>query len=143
MFVALHHQVVPTIYTRLDNSSISTNQYSVTDACVPLATATQVVPTIYTRLDNSTISTNQYSVTEHYQEAAWGPAATASPRSAMHQGMPGVFFYYDLSPIKVSCGRGLLLMQIPQGRVSQARQQRAGCGCTLLLKLDAIEVHLY
>lgn len=55
------------------------------------ATALQVVPTLYSDLSNRTLSTNQYSVTENYREGAQGTAKT----------LPGVFFFYDLSPIKV------------------------------------------
>jgi endoplasmic reticulum-Golgi intermediate compartment protein 3 len=51
----------------------------------------KVVPTSYTTLRNSTISSNQYSVTEHFREPIPGAA----------QQLPGVFFFYDLSPIKV------------------------------------------
>eukprot|EP00899_Mesostigma_viride_P021693 jgi/Mesvir1/29525/Mv07020-RA.1 len=51
----------------------------------------KVVPTIYTDIAGNSIYTNQFSVTEHYrqQEAAAG------------RSLPGVFFFYDLSPIKV------------------------------------------
>ncbi|GAB4814044.1 hypothetical protein N2152v2_001090 [Parachlorella kessleri] len=51
-----------------------------------------VVPTQYTDLRNTTISTNQFSVTEHFREQRPGSAG---------QQLPGVFFFYDLSPIKV------------------------------------------
>lgn len=51
----------------------------------------KVVPTSYTTLRNSTISSNQYSVTEHFREPIPGAA----------QQLPGVFFFYDLSPIKI------------------------------------------
>ena len=50
-----------------------------------------MVPTIYTTRANRTISTNQYSVTEHFK-----------PSNVMAgHNLPGVFFFYDLSPIKV------------------------------------------
>lgn len=52
----------------------------------------KVVPTIYSNLRNDTISTNQYSVTEHFKES----------NIPMQHNLPGVFFYYDLSPIKVA-----------------------------------------
>ena len=62
----------------------------------------QVVPTMYSDLKNRTINTNQYSVTEHFKES----------NIPMQHNLPGVFFYYDLSPIKVnSC---------------KANQERAG-----------------
>lgn len=51
----------------------------------------KVVPTMYTDLRNKTIHSNQYAVAEHYREA--------NPEGG--QQLPGVFFIYDLSPIKV------------------------------------------
>jgi hypothetical protein len=53
----------------------------------------KVVPTTYVDLRNRTIHTNQFSVTEHFRE-------TASPAMGGGQ-LPGVFLFYDLSPIKV------------------------------------------
>jgi hypothetical protein len=53
---------------------------------------TQVVPTVYVNSHNRTILSNQYSVTEHFR-----PSMSGSPQSQL----PGVFFFYDLSPIKV------------------------------------------
>lgn len=52
---------------------------------------TKVVPTIYKDIRGHVISTNQFSVTEHFR-----PTDAATGRS-----LPGVFFFYDLSPIKV------------------------------------------
>lgn len=49
------------------------------------------MPTIYQDIRNRTILTNQYSVTEHFKQ---------SDVPTGHQ-LPGVFFFYDLSPIKV------------------------------------------
>ena len=54
------------------------------------AASVQVVPTIYVNSHNHTISSNQYSVTEHFKVAY-----------DYQVQLPGVFFYYDLSPIKV------------------------------------------
>ena len=51
----------------------------------------QVVPTTYRDMRNHSTNTNQYSVTEHYK---------ASDIAAGHN-LPGVFFFYDMSPIKV------------------------------------------
>ena len=48
------------------------------------------MPTIYQDIRNRTILTNQYSVTEHFKQ---------SDVPTGHQ-LPGVFFFYDLSPIK-------------------------------------------
>ena len=51
----------------------------------------QVVPTVYSYINNQTISTNQFSVTENFRESQPGPGRS----------LPGVFFFFDLSPIKV------------------------------------------
>ncbi|XP_076939935.1 uncharacterized protein LOC143608920 [Bidens hawaiensis] len=50
----------------------------------------KVVPTVYTPLRGAAIRSNQFSVTEHYK----------SPEARQHS-LPGVFFFYDLSGIKV------------------------------------------
>lgn len=50
----------------------------------------KVVPTIYVNSHNHTINSNQYSVTEHFKVSY-----------DFQVQLPGVFFYYDLSPIKV------------------------------------------
>ncbi len=59
----------------------------------PSWNAAQVVPTTYVDKHNRTISSNQYSVTEHYKPVR-------NPDGPQSQ-LPGVFFFYDLSPIKV------------------------------------------
>lgn len=51
----------------------------------------KVVPTIYTDLGDDSVHSNQFSVTEHYQEAG--------PGKGRH--VPGLFFFYELSPIKI------------------------------------------
>ena len=52
----------------------------------------QVVPTTYVDSHNRTINSNQYSVTEHFKPTI----------DMQHAGqLPGVFIFYDLSPIKV------------------------------------------
>ncbi|KAI3675853.1 hypothetical protein L1987_85449 [Smallanthus sonchifolius] len=51
----------------------------------------KVVPTIYTSIRGYTIQSNQFSVTEHYKTPEVG-----------RRNLPGVFFFYDLSPIKVT-----------------------------------------
>ncbi|XP_050211965.1 uncharacterized protein LOC126662119 [Mercurialis annua] len=51
----------------------------------------KVVPTIYTHIRGHTVRSNQYSVTEHYKKSEFVRADTP----------PGVFFFYDFSPIKV------------------------------------------
>ncbi|BBH09162.1 Endoplasmic reticulum vesicle transporter protein [Prunus dulcis] len=50
----------------------------------------KVVPTLYTNIRGRTIRSNQYSVTEHFKSSELGHS----------QLLPGVFFFYDLSPIK-------------------------------------------
>ncbi|KAI4299082.1 hypothetical protein L6164_032574 [Bauhinia variegata] len=49
----------------------------------------KVVPTIYTDIRGRVIHSNQYSVTEHFKSSEFGA-------------IPGVFFFYDISPIKVT-----------------------------------------
>ena len=51
----------------------------------------KVVPTSYVTIGNSTIKSNQYSVTETYKEPIPGQGS-----------LPGVFFFYDLSPVQVT-----------------------------------------
>lgn len=52
----------------------------------------KVVPTIYTNIRGRSIESNQFSVTEHFKSSEVGHSRT----------LPGVFFFYDLSPIKVT-----------------------------------------
>ncbi|CDO97460.1 unnamed protein product [Coffea canephora] len=52
----------------------------------------KVVPTIYTDIRGRSIESNQFSVTEHFKSSEAGHSRT----------LPGVFFFYDLSPIKVT-----------------------------------------
>ena len=52
----------------------------------------KVVPTEYTGVRGHTIQSNQFSVTEHYK----------SSEEDHFRSLPGVFFFYDLSPIKVT-----------------------------------------
>lgn len=51
----------------------------------------QVVPTDYNYLNGKTMSTNQFSVTDHMRKLD----------SRQGRGLPGVFFFYDVSPIRV------------------------------------------
>lgn len=51
----------------------------------------KVVPTVYTDIRGHKILSNQFSVTEHFKAAEIG----------LTRSLPGVFFFYDLSPIKV------------------------------------------
>lgn len=52
----------------------------------------KVVPTEYTNIRGHTIQSNQFSVTEHYKNS----------EEDQFRSLPGVFFFYDLSPIKVT-----------------------------------------
>ncbi|KAK1288604.1 Protein disulfide-isomerase 5-3 [Acorus calamus] len=52
----------------------------------------KVVPTVYTDINGHKIQSNQFSVTEHFKSDEVGRI----------QSLPGVFFFYDLSPIKVT-----------------------------------------
>ncbi|KZV54500.1 endoplasmic reticulum-Golgi intermediate compartment protein 3 [Dorcoceras hygrometricum] len=52
----------------------------------------KVVPTVFTDVNGHAIHSNQFSVTEHVKGAELGRL----------QALPGVFFFYDLSPIKVT-----------------------------------------
>jgi len=52
---------------------------------------TKVVPSVYTGIRGHTIESNQFSVTEHYKSS-----------EDHFRSPPGVFFFYDLSPIKVT-----------------------------------------
>ncbi|KAD6454361.1 hypothetical protein E3N88_09067 [Mikania micrantha] len=51
----------------------------------------KVVPTVYTPLRSAVILSNQFSVTEHYKGL-----------EVRQHSLPGVFFFYDLSGIKVN-----------------------------------------
>jgi len=50
-----------------------------------------IVPTRFSYLKGKVIDTNQYSVTEHMRHV--------NPGSA--RGLPGVFFFYEVSPLHV------------------------------------------
>ncbi|GMI90594.1 hypothetical protein like AT1G36050 [Hibiscus trionum] len=52
----------------------------------------KVVPTVYIDVNGHTIQSNQFSVTEHFKGAEIGQL----------QSHPAVYFFYDLSPIKVT-----------------------------------------
>lgn len=51
----------------------------------------KVVPTSYTYLDGTVVATNQYSYTQHQ----------TTVQAKQGHGLPGVFFFFDISPIKV------------------------------------------
>uniref|UniRef100_A0A7N0TW20 Endoplasmic reticulum-Golgi intermediate compartment protein 3 n=1 Tax=Kalanchoe fedtschenkoi TaxID=63787 RepID=A0A7N0TW20_KALFE len=60
----------------------------------------KVVPTIYTDIRGHKIQTNQFSVTEHFKGPEGGHLPSVLP--GQKRSLPGVYFYYDLSPIKVT-----------------------------------------
>ncbi|KAI8476232.1 MAG: endoplasmic reticulum vesicle transporter-domain-containing protein [Monoraphidium minutum] len=66
----------------------------------------KVVPTVYVGPSNKTLVSNQYSVTEHFRESAPATGTAASRAGANPRTLPGVFFFYDLSPIKVHIVEG-------------------------------------
>lgn len=55
----------------------------------------KVVPTVYKDIRGHKIQSNQFSVTEHFRQIELGTGRS----------LPGVFFFYDLSPIKVNFGQ--------------------------------------
>ena len=56
----------------------------------------QIVPTLVKYQNGTSIQTNQYSVTEHMRHV--------SPGSG--RGLPGVFFFYQISPLHVEIVEG-------------------------------------
>eukprot|EP00455_Lapot_gusevi_P028741 TRINITY_DN3077_c0_g1_i8.p1 TRINITY_DN3077_c0_g1~~TRINITY_DN3077_c0_g1_i8.p1 ORF type:complete len:155 (+),score=23.45 TRINITY_DN3077_c0_g1_i8:346-810(+) len=58
----------------------------------------KVVRTTYHYLTGHTIVSNQYSVTEHSTKTATSPENSPFMQG---RGLPGVFFFYDISPIMV------------------------------------------
>eukprot|EP00980_Cylindrotheca_fusiformis_P028671 scaffold22634_cov123-Cylindrotheca_fusiformis.AAC.18 len=56
----------------------------------------KIVPTRYVFLNGTTIQTNQYSVTEHLRHVTPGS----------NRGLPGVFFFYEISPLHVEIVEG-------------------------------------
>lgn len=77
----MHHQ----------GQGLACGQMPFIHAAFQIGVLLQVVPTSYTDIKNKTVSTNQFSVTEHFRQSD----------IAAGQNLPGVFFFYDLSPIKV------------------------------------------
>jgi len=51
----------------------------------------KIVPTTYAPLHGSVVKTNQFSVTEHFRTVT----------GSQGQGLPGCFFFYEISPIMV------------------------------------------
>jgi hypothetical protein len=54
---------------------------------------TKIVPTSFNYLDGRVVETNQYSITEHSKHV--------HPHKPGNDGLPGVFVFYELSPIMV------------------------------------------
>lgn len=57
----------------------------------------------YGRIDDRSVETHQYSVTSHKRSLAGGDDAGEGHKERLHArgGIPGVFFSYDISPMKV------------------------------------------
>lgn len=64
-------------------------------SCSPLS-CLQIVPTRYVFLNGTVIETNQFSVTEHLRHVNPGGG----------RGLPGVFFFYEISPLHVEIVEG-------------------------------------
>lgn len=80
----------------------------------------QVVPTDYIDKAGIRTNTNQFSVTENFRESA-EPAAGG-------RSLPGVFFFYDLSPIKVRLGRLHVAWCVCAASVVAELLCRSACG---------------
>ena len=61
----------------------------------------KVVPTTYNSLSGDVIDSNQYSVTDHFKPLDASGGHSHGPATDGH-GLPGVYFYYDFSPIHVN-----------------------------------------
>ena len=83
------HVLVATQTNPLDAVTVTSHRYS-----IEYKYFLKVVPTIYVDLGKRSINTNQFSVTEHN--------TGADDSTVLSANLPGIFFYYDLSPIKVS-----------------------------------------
>jgi endoplasmic reticulum-Golgi intermediate compartment protein 3 len=71
--------------------AISNNQFPFPRKCI-----LQIVPTLYKFQNGTSIVTNQYSVTEHLRHVNPGGG----------RGLPGVFFFYEISPLHVEIVEG-------------------------------------
>ena len=63
----------------------------------------KIVPTLYRYLNGTVIQSNQFSVTEHLRHV--------NPGSG--RGLPGVFFFYEVSPLHVEMVEGYRKGYIP------------------------------
>ncbi|VVT57906.1 uncharacterized protein SAPINGB_P005940 [Magnusiomyces paraingens] len=61
----------------------------------------KVVATRYELLDHKALETNQYSVTSHERNIVGGRDADHPHTAHGRGGVPGVYFQYDISPLKV------------------------------------------
>ena len=91
-------KVVSTSYLPLGwDAQMSTQQHSLLSNVLPLG--------MYGTGQGTTgsIETNQYSVTAHQRSLAGGSDAAEGHKERLHAhgGIPGVFFSYDISPMKV------------------------------------------
>ncbi|CAF2224509.1 unnamed protein product [Brassica napus] len=92
----------------------------------------KVVPTVYTDISGHTIQSNQFSVTEHVKSSEAGQL----------QSLPGVFFFYDLSPIKppLSIHAVQIATEEPGSILSRTHYILVvGCGFSSLTMYDAKE----
>lgn len=91
-------KVVSTSYLPLGwDEERSQKQHSMLSSLMPLGSYGK------TQGDQGSIETHQYSVTSHQRALAGGTGAAEGHKERLHAhgGIPGVFFSYDISPMKV------------------------------------------
>ncbi len=91
-------KVVSTSYLPLGwDEERSLKQHSMISSLMPLGSYGK------TQGDQGSIETHQYSVTSHQRSLAGGTGAAEGHKERLHAhgGIPGIFFSYDISPMKV------------------------------------------
>lgn len=61
----------------------------------------KVVNTRFEYLDGGKIDTNEFSATQHHKPLRGGPDAENPNTVHARGGLPGLFFYFDISPLKI------------------------------------------
>jgi endoplasmic reticulum-Golgi intermediate compartment protein 3 len=91
-------KVVSTSYLPLGwDEERSSRQHSMLSGLMPLGSYGK------TQGDQGSVETHQYSVTSHQRSLSGGTGAAEGHKERLHAhgGIPGVFFSYDISPMKV------------------------------------------
>ena len=91
-------KVVSTSYLPLGwDEERSLRQHSLLSSLMPLGSYGKTMG------DKGSVETHQYSVTSHQRSLAGGSGAAEGHKERLHAhgGIPGVFFSYDISPMKV------------------------------------------